>query len=136
MTGLFAYWREVAIVGLIAAFALAMSALDSRNNEIKDLNQEIVRINAVNDTNNKWTEATSSVLTNVIAEQNAGIERVIGVISQSSADIASSMDAKRAEDAKANASLKTYINNLPKATDCSVMMDNLIKSSGAIKWQP
>lgn len=134
MMGILTYWREVVIAGLIAAVALTMSALESRNTEIKELNQEIVRINAVNDTNNKWTEATSSVLTNVIAEQNAGIDRVIGAISQSSADIAVSMDAKRAEDAKANAALKTYINNLPKATDCSIMMDNLIKNGGAVKW--
>lgn len=128
------YWKEGAIALLIAAVIAMYSVIGNRNDEISALNQEIARINAINTTNDKWTQATSDVLTSVVAEQNAGIDRVIGAISQSSADIATTMDAKRAEDAKANAALKTYINNLPKATDCSVMMDNLIKGGNAVKW--
>lgn len=128
------YWKEGVIALLIASVAAMYSVIGSRNDEISSLNQEITRINAVNTTNEKWTQATSDVLTSVVAEQNAGIDRVIGAISQSSVDIANNMDIKRAEDAKANAALKTYINNLPKATDCSIMMDNLIKNGGAVKW--
>lgn len=128
------YWKEGAIALLIAAVIAMYSVIGNRNDEISALNQEIARINAINTTNDKWTQATSDVLTSVVAEQNAGIDRVIGAISQSSADISTTMDAKRAEDAKANAALKTYINNLPKATDCSVMMDNLIKGGNAVKW--
>lgn len=128
------YWKEGVIALLIASVVAMYSVIGSRNDEISSLNQEITRINAVNTTNEKWTQATSDVLTSVVAEQNAGIDRVIGAISQSSVDIANNMDIKRAEDAKANAALKTYINNLPKATDCSIMMDNLIKNGGAVKW--
>lgn len=128
------FWKEGVIALLIAAVITMYSVIGNRDDEISTLNQEIARINAVNTTNEKWTQATSDVLTSVVAQQNAGIDRVIGAISQSSADIATTMDAKRAEDAKANTALKTYINNLPKATDCSVMMDNLIKAGGAVKW--
>lgn len=128
------YWKEGVITLLIAALFAMYSVVDGRDSEISTLNQEIVRINAVNATNNKWSQATSEVLTSVVAEQNAGIDRVMNAISQSSTDIATAMDIKRADDAKANAALKTYINNLPKATDCSTMMDNLIKNGGAVKW--
>lgn len=128
------YWKEGAIALLIVAVIAMYSVIGNRDKEISSLNQEITRINAVNTTNEKWTQATSDVLTSVVAEQNAGISRVIGAISQSSADIANNMDIKRAEDAKANTALKSYINNLPKATDCSIMMDNLIKGGNVVKW--
>lgn len=133
-TFLASYWKEGVIALLIATVVAMYSVIGNRNDEISSLNQEITRINAVNTTNDKWTKATSDVLVGVVAEQNAGIDRVLGAISQSSADIATNMDVKRAEDAKANSALKSYINSLPKATDCSIMMDNLIKSGGAVKW--
>lgn len=110
------------------------TVIGNRNETITGLNQEIVRITAINDTNGKWTTATTAVLTSVIDEQNAGIDRVIKAVSESAADITASVDVKRAEDAKADLALKNYIMKLPKATDCNIMMDNLIKSGGAIKW--
>lgn len=128
------YWKEGAIALMIVGLVAMYHTIGNRNDEISALNQEITRITAVNATNDKWTKATSDVLVGVVAEQNAGIDRVLGAISQSSADIATNMDIKRAEDAKANTALKTYINALPKATDCTIMMDNLIKSGGAVKW--
>ncbi|MNC63261.1 hypothetical protein D3C75_1133680 [compost metagenome] len=108
--------------------------IGNRNETINGLNQEITRITAINDTNGKWTTATTSVLTSVINEQNAGIDRVLTAVSESAAGIAASVDAKRVEDAKADAVMRTYINSLPKATSCEIMMENLIKSGGAIKW--
>jgi len=128
------FWREGLMAIALGLMFMMWTMIGNRNDTITGLNQEIVRMTAINDTNGKWTTATTNVLTSVIGEQNAGIDRVINAVSESAAGITATVDAKRADDAKANAVLKTYITNLPKATDCSVMMDNLIKSGGAVKW--
>lgn len=128
------YWREVLIAIALGALVTMWTMIGNRNETITGLNQEITRITAINDTNGKWTTATTSVLTSVITEQNSGIDRVIKAVSESAAGITASVDAKRAEDAKNDAALRTYVNNLPKATDCNIMMQNLIKSSGEVKW--
>lgn len=128
------YWREVVIaIALGVCFAL-WTVIGNRNETINGLNQEITRVTAISETNGKWTAATTSVLSSVIDEQNAGIDRVIKAVSESSAGIAATVDAKRADDAKADAALRAYIGNLPKATNCTIMMENLIKSGGAVKW--
>lgn len=128
------YWREGLIAIALGLVVTMWNMIGNRNDTITGLNQEITRITAINDTNGKWTTATTSVLTSVINEQNSGIDRVLKAVSESAAGITASVDVKRAEDAKSDAALRTYINALPKATDCSIMMDNLIKSGGAIKW--
>ena len=128
------YWREVVIaIALGVCFAL-WTVIGNCNETINGLNQEITRVTAISETNGKWTAATTSVLSSVIDEQNAGIDRVIKAVSESSAGIAATVDAKRADDAKADAALRAYIGNLPKATNCTIMMENLIKSGGAVKW--
>jgi hypothetical protein len=128
------YWREGVIAIALGLCFTLWTMIGNRNETITGLNQEITRITAINDTNGKWTTATTSVLTSVITEQNSGIDRVIKAVSESAAGITASVDAKRADDAKADAALRTYINNLPKATSCDIMMENLIKSGGAVKW--
>lgn len=128
------FWREGLIAVALGLVVTMWTVIGNRNETITELNQEITRVTAIADTNGKWTTATTSVLTSVIDEQNAGIDRVIKAVSESTAGITASVDAKRAEDAKANATLRTYINALPKATDCNIMMDNLIKSGEAVKW--
>lgn len=128
------FWREGLIAVALGLCFTLWTMIGNRNETINGLNQEIVRITAINDTNGKWTTATTSVLTSVINEQNAGIDRVISAVSESAAGIAASVDAKRVEDEKADAAMRTYINSLPKATNCEIMMENLIKSGGAIKW--
>ncbi|MNI37018.1 hypothetical protein D3C73_910900 [compost metagenome] len=128
------FWREGLIAVALGLCFTLWTMIGNRNETINGLNQEITRITAINDTNGKWTTATTSVLTSVINEQNAGIDRVLTAVSESAAGIAASVDAKRAEDAKADAAIRTIINNLPKATSCEIMMENLIKSGGAIKW--
>lgn len=128
------FWREGLIAVALGLCFTLWTMIGNRNETINGLNQEITRITAINDTNGKWTTATTSVLTSVINEQNAGIDRVLTAVSESAAGIAASVDAKRAEDAKSDAAIRTIINNLPKATSCEIMMENLIKSGGAIKW--
>lgn len=128
------FWREGLIAVALGLVVTMWTVIGNRNETITGLNQEITRITAIAATNSKWTTATTSVLTSVIEEQNSGIDRVIKAVSESAAGITASVDAKRADDAKADATLRTYINALPKATDCSIMMDNLIKSGGAVKW--
>ena len=128
------YWREVVIAIALGLCFTLWTMIGNRNETITGLNQEITRITAINETNGKWTTATTTVLTSVIGEQNAGIDRVLKAVNESAAGITASVDAKRAQDATSNAELKSYLTKLPKATDCSIMMDNLIKSGNAIKW--
>lgn len=128
------YWREALLVMAIAVIVTLWSTIDDRDETIAGLNDNLTRVTAVAETNTKWNAATTSVLTSVIDEQNAGIDRVIKAVNQSSTDIAAVMDARRVDDAKADVAMKAYISNLPKATNCDIMMDNLIKSGGAIKW--
>lgn len=128
------FWREGLLAVALGLLVTMWTMIGNRNETIIGLNQEITRITAIADTNGKWTTATTSVLTSVIDEQNSGIDRVIKAVSESTAGITASVDAKRADDAKADATLRTYINNLPKATSCDIMMENLIKSGGAVKW--
>lgn len=127
------YWREVALAALLLCIGFMWHVIQNRDGTINGLNTEIAQINATNTTNNKWTQATTDVLQNVIKTQNEGIQSLKDVLQQSNADIKRDFDAKRQADAKQSAELKTYITKLPKATDCSGMMQNLINFGQQVK---
>lgn len=131
---LLSFWREAAIGLLIVTLLLCWNELGNKQKAIAQLNTDIAVLNDRMATDGKWVAATTDILKNVIEAQNEGIDRVLNSIEQSNTEISSSMAAVRAENAKRVDSLRTFISNMPTATTCEGLMDNLIKNGEAVKW--
>lgn len=134
MTFFLRYWREALIAALLALLVTAWNVIGARNDQIRDLDIAMAKLEATTETDTKWTTATTNVLTQMIQNQNEGIDRVLTGINTASNEITSKVDQTRNDNAKKVSDLKNFISTLPTATDCSVMMENMIRSGEAVQW--
>lgn len=134
MTIALKFWREIAIGLLLIAVVVSWNVIQQRNDAIHQLDIQIAEINTRTATDNKWVAATTEVLTQMVDAQNKGIDRVLAGINQSTANITGTVNVVRVENAKKVAGLQTFIATLPTATDCTVMMDNMIRNGEAVQW--
>lgn len=134
MTFFLRYWREALIAALLALLVTAWNVIGARNDQIRDLDIAMAKLEATTETDTKWTTATTNVLTQMIQNQNEGIDRVLTGINTASNEITTKVDQTRNDNAKKVSDLKNFISTLPTATDCSVMMENMIRSGEAVQW--
>lgn len=130
----FKFWREIAIGLLIVGMIATWNVIQARNDTIHQMDIVLAEYKTQTATDNKWVSATTAVLTQVIDSQNEGIDRVLAGIDKSSTEITSSVNVARAENAVKVAGLKAFISDLPTATDCSTMINNMIRNGEAIQW--
>lgn len=134
MTIFLRYWREALIAGLLALLVTAWNVIGARNETIRDLDIAMAKLEASTETDAKWTQATTDILTQMIQNQNDGIDRVVNGINDATGAITAKVDQTRTDNAKKVSDLKNFIGTLPTATDCSVMMENMIRSGEAVQW--
>ena len=85
-------------------------------------------------TDTKWTTSQLELFQVVMDRQNAGIQSVLDGLAITDANIRETVDRTRIENARKVTDLQNVIRGLPTATNCEVMMSNMIQSGAAIQW--
>lgn len=128
------FWRELALVGLFVSLMVAFNEVQQRDDTINQLNVDIAARDATAATDHKWVKAQADMVTSVINSQNDAIQRVIDALEVTSNDITSKVDVTRSDNAKKAEQLRSLIKDLPIATNCTILMENMIKNGQAVQW--
>lgn len=134
MAKLLTFWRELIIAGLIGAVLLFNSTLSDRDETIINMKITMAEMAATTATDTKWTTSQLELFQVVMDRQNAGIQSVLDGLAITDANIRETVDRTRIENARKVTDLQNVIRGLPTATNCEVMMSNMIQSGAAIQW--